>query len=119
MGTTALGSSFSIENGTMFNESIIFQIFRSDGVTLGAPEGATDVVLRVNGASTTSFTLSAQDKDGGDLGSMPTTIGNKTIDVSALIPGEIHALTIEATGGAVILTGIDYTHVCLGYTPGP
>ena len=41
-----------------------------------------------------------------------------TVDVSALIPGEIHMLTIEATGSAaVILTGIDYTNVCLGYTP--
>jgi hypothetical protein len=33
------------------------------------------------------------------------------------MPGEIHKLTVEATGGAVILTGIDYLHVCLGYTP--
>jgi hypothetical protein len=36
-----------------------------------------------------------------------------------LIPGEIHRLTIEATTDAVIINGIDYTHVCLGYTPTP
>ena len=117
LGTTALGPSFSIQNGVMFNESVVFQVFQSDGATLGAAEAATDVVLFVNGASTTSFVLSAQDKDGADLGTVTTTIGNKTVDVSALIPGEIHSLTIEATGGGVILTGIDYTNVCLGYTP--
>jgi hypothetical protein len=100
-----------------FNESLVFQIFRSNGATLGAAEGATNVVLRVNGASTTTFTLSAQDKNGLDLGSAATTIGNRTVDVSALIPGEIHTLSIEATGSAaVILTGIDYTNLCLGYT---
>jgi hypothetical protein len=119
MGTTALGPSFSIQSGAMFNESIVFQIFQSDGVSLGAAEGATDVVLFVNGAGTTVFSLSAQDKDGGDLGTVATTIGNRTVDVSALLPGEIHTLTVEATGAGVILTGIDYTNVCLGYTPTP
>jgi hypothetical protein len=120
MGTTALGNPRSIQPGMSFNESLVFQIFRSDGVTLGAAEGATDVVLRVNGASATSFTLSAQDKDGANLGSAVTTIGNRTVNVSALIPGEIHTLSIEATGSAaVILTGIDYTNLCLGYTPAP
>jgi hypothetical protein len=73
----------------------------------------------VNGASSTVFGLAAEDKDGVSLGSASTTIGTKTVDVSALISGEIHKLTIEATGGPVILTGIAYTHVCLGYTPAP
>jgi hypothetical protein len=114
MGTNAIGSSFSIESGSP-NESIVFQIFRSDGVNLGAPEGATDVTLFVNGASSTAFNLAAEDKDGVGLGSAGTTIGTKTIDVSALIPGEIHKLTIEATSDAVILIGIDYMHVCLGF----
>ena len=119
MGTTMLGPSFSIQPGVMFNESVVFEIFQSDGATLGAAEGATGVLLLVNGASATVFTLSAQDKNGGDLGTTSTTIGNRTVDVSALLPGEIHSLTIEATGGPVILTGIDYTNVCLGYTPTP
>jgi hypothetical protein len=119
MGTTAIGNPRSIQPGTP-NESVIFQIFRSDGLVLGDPEGATDVTLFLNGGGTTQFTLSAEDKDGGDLGTVVTTIGTKTVDVSALIPGEIHSLTIEATGLAgVILIGIDYTHVCLGYTPTP
>jgi hypothetical protein len=114
MGTTAIANPRSIQPGTP-NESLVFEVFRSDGFVLGVPEGATDVVLSVNGAPATSFTLSALDKDGGDLGSAVTTIGDKTVEVSALIPGEIHSLMIEATGGVVILTGIDYTHVCLGY----
>jgi len=103
----------------MFNESIVFQIFESDGVDLGAPEGANDVTLFVNGVGSTVFTISAQDKFGTVLGSATPAIGTRTIDVSALIPGEIQTLTVEATGAAVILTGIDYTHLCLGYTPTP
>jgi len=118
MGTTALGNFRSIESGVI-NESIVFEIFQSNGVDLGAPEGATNVILRLNGASNATFNLSAEDRDGVDLGSADTTIGNRIVDVSALIPGEIHMLTIEATGIPVITTGIDYTHVCLGYEPAP
>jgi len=118
MGTDAIGNPRSIQSGVP-NESIVFQIFRSNGAVLGAPEGAIDVKLLVNGASTTAFNLAAEDKDGVSLGSAATTIGNRTVDVSALIPGEIHKLTIEATSDAVIMNGIDYTHVCLGFTPAP
>jgi hypothetical protein len=119
MGTDAIGNPRSIASGVPDNESVLFQIFRTDGVRLGVPEGATNVTLFVNGASSTAFSLSAEDKDGVNLGSATTTIGTKTVDVSALIPGEIHKLAIEATGSAVILIGVDYTHVCLGYTPAP
>jgi hypothetical protein len=118
MGTDAIGNPRSIESGAP-NESIVFEIFRSDGAVLGAAENATDVVLTVNGAGSTAFSLAAEDKNGVDLGSASTTIGSRTINVSALIPGEIHRLTIEATTDAVIINGIDYTHVCLGYTPTP
>jgi hypothetical protein len=117
MGTDAIGNPRSIIGGDPINESVVFQIFRTDGVTLGAAEGAIDVVLMVNGLISTVFSLAAEDKDGVELGSADVAIGTKTIDVSALIPGEIHKLTVEATGAAVILKGIDYTHVCLGYTP--
>jgi len=120
-GTNAIGPAGSIEpigsSGNPANESIVFQVYRSDGINLGAPEGATDVMLMVNGAGSTSFTLTAEDKDGLPLGSAPTTVSASPVDVSALIPGEIHKLTVEATGGAVIVTGIAYTHVCLGSTP--
>jgi hypothetical protein len=118
MGTDAINNPRSIESGDP-NESIVFEIFRSDGDVLGAAEGATDVVLTVNGAGTTAFNLTAEDKNGVDLGSASTTIGTRTVDVSALILGEIHKLTIEATTAAVIINGLDYTHVCLGYTPAP
>ena len=115
MGTDAIGNPRSIESGSP-NEAVIMEIFQSDGVNLGIPEGATDVTLFVNGAASTAFSLSAENKDGVDLGSASTTIGSKTVDVSALIPGEIHKLTIEGTSDAVILIGIDYTNICLGYT---
>jgi hypothetical protein len=116
MGTDAIGNPRSIESG-LPNEAVIMEIFRSTGMDLGIPEGATDVTLFVNGAPSTAFSLSAEDKDGVDLGSASTTIGTKTVGVSALIPGEIHKLTIEATSAPVILIGIDYINVCLGYTP--
>jgi hypothetical protein len=122
MGTSAIGNVLSIQSGTP-NESIIFQVFRSNGLALdlGAPEGATDVTLFVGGLpTTTQFELSAEDKDGNALGGpgpTTTTVGNGTIDVSALIPGAIHKLTIEATTNNVSIKGIDYTAVCLGYTP--
>jgi hypothetical protein len=123
MGTDAnMSNVLSIQSGTP-NESIIFQIFRSNGVVLdlGAPDGATDVTLFVGGLpTTTEFELSAENKDGDPLGGpgpTTTTIGNGTIDVSTLIPGEIHKLTIEATSNPVSLKGIDYTAVCLGYAP--
>jgi hypothetical protein len=126
MGTTAIGPSGSIQpigtSGNPSNESIVVQIFRSNDVNLGDPEGATNVMLMVNGAGSTTFTLAAEDKDGLDLGSASTTISASPVDVSALISGEIHKLTIEATDpalGAVIVTGIEYTHVCLGYDPVP
>jgi hypothetical protein len=120
MGTDAVGNPRSIIQGAVIgdpNESMVFQIFRSDGLNLGVPEGATDVTLFVNGSSSTSFLLTAENKDGLSLGSATTTIGTKTVDVSTMLPGEIHKLTIEATGAAVILIGIAYTNVCLGYTP--
>lgn len=119
MGTSAIGNVLSIESGTP-NESIVLQIFRSNGVALGAAEGATDMTLFVGGLPTTiEFQLSAEDKDGTVLGSGPvtTTIGSGTIDVSALFPpgSEIHKLTIEATSGRVSIRGTDYTNVCLGH----
>jgi len=116
MGTDAIGNVLSIQSGSP-NESIVLEIFRSSSVVLLAPEGATDVMLFVDGASSTGFSLAAEDKDGVSLGSAPTTSGTKTVDVSALISGEIHKLTIEATSSSVIIVGLDYTHVCLGYTP--
>ena len=119
MGTDAVGNVLSIESGTP-NESIVFQIFRSDGTTLGAAEGATDMTLQVSGLpGTIVFALFAEDKTGTALGSATATTGGSPIDVSALIPGEIHKLTVEATSGRVTPFFLDYTHVCLGYTPAP
>ena len=119
MGTDALGNPRSIQAGPP-NEMLVFEIFRSDGVFLGVPEGANDMTITVGGLPTTNeILLSAEDKDGNALGSATTTIAIRTIDVAALIPGEIHRLTVEATIGVTILTAIDYTHVCLGYAPVP
>lgn len=119
MGTDAVGNPRSIASGVPSNESVIFEVFRTDGMTLGVAEGATAVTLSLGGAGSTVFSLTAEDKDGLVLGSATPSIGSGTVDVSALIPGQIHKLTIEATGSAVILNGIDYTHVCLGYMPPP
>jgi hypothetical protein len=117
MGTDALGNARSIQDGAP-NESMVFEIFRSDGLSRGAPEGAINMTITVLGLPTSNeILLSAEDKVGKALGSATTTIAVQTIDVSALIPGEIHRLTVEATSGATILRGIGYTHVCLGYTP--
>ncbi|MBW2507310.1 MAG: hypothetical protein JRE81_01635, partial [Deltaproteobacteria bacterium] len=101
------------------NESIVFEIFRSDGNTLGAAEEAEGMLLSLGGASTNTFDLRAQDKDGVDVGSASGVVGAGTVDVGALIPGAIHRLTIEATGPTIILLGIDYVHACLGYDPVP
>jgi hypothetical protein len=119
MGTDAIGNWRSIESGSP-NESIVFEIFRSNGVVLGAPDGATGMTLSLGGVGTTTFDLHAEDKDGGDLGSVTTSIGTGTVDVGGLFPGEeIHKLTIEATSLRIRLLGIDYVHVCLGYDPAP
>jgi hypothetical protein len=118
MGTTAVGNPRSIQPDAP-NEAMIFEIFRSDGVSFGSPEGATDIVLTVAGLPTSNeVRLSAEDKDGNDLGSATTNIVDRTIDVSGLLNpgGEVHKLTVEAiSGGATIIKGLDYTHVCLGF----
>jgi hypothetical protein len=114
MGTDAIGNPRSIESGIP-NESVVFRIFRSNGVDLGDPEGATDMTLSLGGDG--GFQLRAEDKSGGDLGSVDATVGTGTVDVGALLPGEIHKLTVEATDSTVILRGLDYVHVCLGYSP--
>jgi hypothetical protein len=119
MGTNAIGSSFSIQNGVSFNESMVFEIFRSDGVSLSVPEGAINMRITVLVIPTSEILLSAEDKLGNALGSATTMTAVPNIDVSALIPGEIHRLTVEATSGPTILRGVDYTHACLGYTPPP
>ena len=119
MGTDGIGNVLSIESGTP-NESMVFQIFRTNGTTLGAAEGATDMTLQVSGLpGTIVFALSAEDKNGTALGSATATTGSSPIDVSALISGEIHKLTVEATSGRVTPFFLSYTHVCLGYAPTP
>ena len=117
MGTDAISNPRSIESGVPTNESIVFRIFRSDGATLGIPEDATNMVLILGGGSATQFDLRAKDKEGNDVGAAFTQIGLGTVDVGALIPGEIHELTIEATDKTVTLRGIEYLHLCLGYAP--
>jgi hypothetical protein len=119
MGTDAIGNRRSIESGLLINESIVFGIFRTDGTTLGAAENAVSIFLSVVGAPENTFDLTAQDKDGGDLGTVSSTVGMGVIDVASLIPGPIHSLTIEATGPTITLIGIDYIHACLGYDPAP
>ncbi|MBW2587933.1 MAG: hypothetical protein JRD92_13455, partial [Deltaproteobacteria bacterium] len=116
MGTDAIGNVRSIQSGDP-NESIVLEIFRSDGSSLGAPEGALDVVLTVSGLpTTTEFDLFAEDKDGNNLGSATARTGDSPVDVSGLISGAIHKLTIEATTNSVSILGVSYTHLCLGYT---
>jgi len=119
MGTDAIGPVLSIQSGTP-NESMVFQIFRTNGTNLGAAEGAINMTLQVSGLpGTIVFALSAEDKDGTALGTATATTGGSPINVSALISGEIHKLTVEATSGPVTPFFLDYTHVCLGYTPAP
>ena len=120
MGTDALGPVLSIEGGLPDNESMIFEFFQTDGATLGAAEGVTDVVLGVTGLPTSiTFLLTAEDKDGAPLGMATATTGDTPVDVSNLIAGEIHRLTIEATTGPVTPQVLFYTHTCLGYDPVP
>jgi hypothetical protein len=120
MGTDALGPVLSIQSGMPDNESMVFEIFQTDGATLGAAEGATDVVLAVTGLPTTiQFQLTAEDKNGAPLGMATATTGDTPVDVSSLIPGEIHRLTVEAITGPLTPQVLSYTHVCLGYDPVP
>jgi hypothetical protein len=122
MGTDATGGLRSIQAGTP-NESMVFQVFRTDGATLGAPEGATNMMLRLGLNPASGMILSAEDKTGASLGSVATTVGSGVmlgssswvIDVGALLPGEIHQLTIEATDNLISLMEIDYVHACLGF----
>ena len=121
MGTKPLGPDTSIEGAVDggADEAMTFEIFQTSGTTLGDAEGATSVTLEygLGIGSSTTLDISAEDVEGSSLGTASPTIGpgSGTLDISALISGEIHSLTITAPGEAVIPQALNYTHICLGY----
>lgn len=119
LGTNAIGSSYSIESGSP-NESMVFEVFQSNGSTLGVAQTATNVSISARGLpKTTEFLLTAEDIDGIPLGSTTATTGDSPFDVSAQIPGDIHRLIIDATTNPVAPFTLSFTSSCLGFNPIP
>jgi len=102
------------------NESMVFEVFQSNGSTLGVAQTATNVSISARGLpKTTEFLLTAEDIDGIPLGSTTATTGDSPFDVSAQIPGDIHRLIIDATTNPVAPFTLSFTSSCLGFNPIP